>query len=228
MRDATLHRGVDRRALRSPDPRRRRRARTSCRRSVPVELAIWGERAPGGTFDEARLATDLAAIVDDHVARFGEAPFDALHVHPDARRTTAYGGLEHRASSVNLYHPHFAATRKAYEGLLELLSHELFHAWNGKRIAPRAAARLRLHARGVHAVPVGDGGRHEPLRSVRAALERPDHREELPRQGARRLGAPAGDAGPRAPEPRAERRSTRGSSSTSPTSRTSTRPSATT
>ena len=56
----------------------------------------------------------------------------------------AYGGLEHRASSVNLYHPHFGATRKAYEGLLELLSHELFHAWNGKRIAPPAAARLRL------------------------------------------------------------------------------------
>ena len=53
-------------------------------------------------------------------------------------------------------------------------------------------------------MPVGDGGRHQPLRSVRAAHERPDHREELPRQGARRLGAPAGDAGPRAPEPRAE------------------------
>ncbi|MEO8550176.1 MAG: PDZ domain-containing protein [Kofleriaceae bacterium] len=103
---------------------------------LPVELAIWGERAAGGTFDEERLATDLAAIVDDHVARFGEAPFKAytflLMLSHDA-----YGGLEHRASSVNLFHPHFAATRKSYEGLLELLSHELFHAWNGKRIAPR-------------------------------------------------------------------------------------------
>jgi len=103
---------------------------------LPVELAIWGERAPGGPFDEDRLATDLAAIVDDHVARFGEAPFHAytfiLMLSHDA-----YGGLEHRASSVNLFNPHFAATRKSYEGLLELLSHELFHAWNGKRIAPR-------------------------------------------------------------------------------------------
>jgi predicted metalloprotease with PDZ domain len=103
---------------------------------VPCKLAIWGERAPGGTFDEQRLCTDLAAIVDDHVARFGEAPFDnytfILMLAQDA-----YGGLEHRASSVNLYNPHFAATRKSYEGLLELLSHELFHAWNGKRIAPR-------------------------------------------------------------------------------------------
>jgi len=103
---------------------------------VPVKLAIWGERAPGGTFDEQRLVTDLGAIVDDHVARFGEAPFQnytfLLMLAHDA-----YGGLEHRASSVNLYNPHFAATRKSYDGLLELLSHELFHAWNGKRIAPR-------------------------------------------------------------------------------------------
>jgi predicted metalloprotease with PDZ domain len=103
---------------------------------LPVKLAIWGERAAGGTFDEARLVTDLGAIVDDHVARFGAIPcshytFVLMLAHD------AYGGLEHRASSVNLYHPQFAATRKHYEGLLELLSHELFHAWNGKRIAPR-------------------------------------------------------------------------------------------
>lgn len=103
---------------------------------VPVKLAIWGERAPGGTFDEQRLAQDLAAIVDDHIARAGEAPFtDYTFILMLAH--DAYGGLEHRASSVNLYNPHFAATRKSYEGLLELLSHEFFHAWNGKRIAPK-------------------------------------------------------------------------------------------
>jgi predicted metalloprotease with PDZ domain len=103
---------------------------------VPTKLAIWGERAPGGTFDEQRLCTDLAAIVDDHIARFGEAPF-ASYTFILMLAHDSYGGLEHRASSVNLYNPHFAATRKSYEGLLELLSHELFHAWNGKRIAPR-------------------------------------------------------------------------------------------
>jgi len=103
---------------------------------VPVKLAVWGERAPGGTFDEQRLAQDLAAIVDDHIARVGETPFpDYTFILMLAHE--AYGGLEHRASSVNLYNPHFAATRKSYEGLLELLSHELFHAWNGKRIAPK-------------------------------------------------------------------------------------------
>ncbi|HTR49490.1 MAG TPA: PDZ domain-containing protein [Kofleriaceae bacterium] len=103
---------------------------------ITCRLAMWGERAPGGTFDEARLAQDLAAIVDDHVARFGEAPFTE-YTFLVMLAHDAYGGLEHRASSVNLFNPYFAATRKAYEGLLELLSHELFHAWNGKRIAPR-------------------------------------------------------------------------------------------
>jgi len=108
---------------------------------LPVKLAIWGDRAPGGVFDEPRLAADLGAIVDDHVARFGEAPF-AHYTFLLMLAHDAYGGLEHRASSVNLYHPHFATSRKHYEGLLELLSHELFHAWNGKRIAPRPLLEL--------------------------------------------------------------------------------------
>jgi predicted metalloprotease with PDZ domain len=103
---------------------------------VPCKLAIWGERAQGGMFDEHRLASDLGAIVDDHIKRFGEAPF-ADYTFIVMLTHEGYGGLEHRASSVNIYNPHFAATRKAYEGLLELLSHELFHAWNGKRIAPK-------------------------------------------------------------------------------------------
>lgn len=103
--------------------------------AAAIDLVIWGDRAPGGSFDETRLASDLAAIANDHVARFGEAPFDRytfiLMLAHDS-----YGGLEHRACSVNLYNPHFGASRKSYEGLLELLSHEFFHAWNGKRIAP--------------------------------------------------------------------------------------------
>lgn len=103
---------------------------------VPTKLVIWGNRSQGGLFDEQRLITDLSAIVDDHIRRLGEAPFGdytfLLMLSHDA-----YGGLEHRASSVNLYNPHFSQTRKAYEGLLELLSHEFFHVWNGKRIAPK-------------------------------------------------------------------------------------------
>ncbi len=104
-------------------------------KAAHVELAIWGDRAAGGVFSEERLAQDVSAIVDDHVARLGACPFQR-YVFIVMLTHDGYGGLEHRASSVNLYHPHFGANRKHYEGLLELLSHELFHAWNGKRIAP--------------------------------------------------------------------------------------------
>ena len=100
-----------------------------------IELVIWGERMPGGIFTETRLVADLAAIVDDHIARVGEAPFE--HYSFVVMLTAdGYGGLEHRNSSINIFAPNFAASRKNYDGLLELLSHEFFHAWNGKRIAP--------------------------------------------------------------------------------------------
>ncbi|HUS29299.1 MAG TPA: hypothetical protein VMZ53_12360, partial [Kofleriaceae bacterium] len=72
--------------------------------SVPTKLVIWGQRSPGGQFDEQRLVTDLSAIVDDHIKRLGEAPFTEytfiLMLSHDA-----YGGLEHRGSSVNLFNP---------------------------------------------------------------------------------------------------------------------------
>ncbi len=100
-----------------------------------IELVIWGERMPGGVFTETRVVADLAAIVDDHIARVGEVPFQ--HYSFVVMLTAdGYGGLEHRNSSINIFAPNFAANRKNYDGLLELLSHEFFHAWNGKRIAP--------------------------------------------------------------------------------------------
>jgi predicted metalloprotease with PDZ domain len=102
---------------------------------VPFELVTWGELAPGGIYTLDTLCADLAAIAEDHAARAGATPF-ARYLFLVMISHDAYGGLEHRASSVNLNNPFALGTRKAYEGLLELLSHELFHAWNGKRIAP--------------------------------------------------------------------------------------------
>lgn len=106
---------------------------------VPYELAIWGERAPGGGFSIDMLVDDLIAIAADQAHRVGGEPLGL----PFERYTfllmlshDSYGGLEHRAGSANLYNPAALVTRKQYEGLLELLSHEHFHAWNGKRIAP--------------------------------------------------------------------------------------------
>ena len=104
---------------------------------VPFEFALWGEFVPGGQFTTAQLLKDLATIVEDHAKRMGEVPFKnytfvLFAVHD------GYGGLEHRNSSINVFNDRALHSRKQYEGMLELLSHEFFHAWNGKRIAPNA------------------------------------------------------------------------------------------
>jgi predicted metalloprotease with PDZ domain len=102
---------------------------------LPFELAIWGEPVPGGAFTVDDLVRDLTKIAGDHIGRADAAPF-SRYAFVLMLAHDAYGGLEHRCSSINLYNPHALVTRKHYEGLLELLSHELFHVWNGKRIAP--------------------------------------------------------------------------------------------
>ena len=106
--------------------------------STPVRLAVWGAPDRGGVADLDQLARDLTAIIDTHAARLGgQVPFEhytfILMLAPDK-----YGGLEHKCSSANLTSPLAMANRKSYEGLLELLSHEFFHVWNGKRLYPEA------------------------------------------------------------------------------------------
>jgi predicted metalloprotease with PDZ domain len=105
--------------------------------ATPFELVLWGEPVAGGAFVLDDLVRDLTAIAGDHAARAGETPFER-YAYVVMLSHDAYGGLEHRNSSINLHNPLSFANRKQYEGLLELLSHELFHAWNGKRIAPAA------------------------------------------------------------------------------------------
>lgn len=101
------------------------------------ELALWGEVPTRGIFDTASLIRDLQATLSVHGRRFGGFPF-VRYAFVVMFVRDGYGGLEHRSSSINIYEGNAFATRKAYEGLLELLSHEFFHAYNGKRIAPAA------------------------------------------------------------------------------------------
>ncbi|MDC0669517.1 M61 family metallopeptidase [Nannocystis radixulma] len=112
-----------------------------------VRLAVWGEPLP--EFVLPRLAR-----VVDQVERFWPArPYDhytfLVHAAVGAR-----GGLEHLAGSVLGVEPESwaPAARRVGAGnlerdddsetgvydLLELASHELFHAWNVKRLRPRA------------------------------------------------------------------------------------------
>jgi predicted metalloprotease with PDZ domain len=61
-----------------------------------------------------------------------------LHLSPRAR-----GGLEHLSSASLVADPNTLATREGYLDLLSLLAHELFHAWNVKRIRPGGLSPYR-------------------------------------------------------------------------------------
>jgi len=97
---------------------------------VPHRWAVWGR----GNLDRERLVADATRIVRTEKALFGELPYRAftfiLHLLPGGS-----GGLEHRDSTV-LVADRWSFRGPAYESFLGLVAHELFHAWNGKRIRP--------------------------------------------------------------------------------------------
>ena len=102
--------------------------------------AVWGRPLWGAR----KVTDDLVAIIAEQAKMFGGAlppdPAGAdgrytfiLHFAPGA-----YGGLEHKNSSTCLGSPFAFASDDKYGDWLELLSHEYFHSWNGKRIRPAA------------------------------------------------------------------------------------------
>ncbi|HET7231970.1 MAG TPA: PDZ domain-containing protein [Longimicrobium sp.] len=97
---------------------------------VPHRYAIWGR----GNYDPQKLIADTTRIVRAEKALFGELPYRdytiILHLTPGGS-----GGLEHRDGTV-LVADRWAFRGPQYEGFLGLVAHEIFHAWNGKRIRP--------------------------------------------------------------------------------------------
>ncbi|HEY6002659.1 MAG TPA: PDZ domain-containing protein [Anaeromyxobacter sp.] len=101
----------------------------------PHQIAVWGR----GNLDRDRLAEDARKVVETLGALMGGLPYERylFIVHLTEKRR---GGLEH-ASSTTLGVPrHGFFPREAYEETLGLLAHELFHAWNVKRLRPAALA----------------------------------------------------------------------------------------
>jgi predicted metalloprotease with PDZ domain len=123
---------------------------------TPHEVAVTGAWP---TFDGARLLEDLRRVCAVHL-RFwhgrGKPPF-ARYLFLVYASENGYGGLEHRASTATactraaLPRRGQAAVDDAYAGLLALLSHEYFHAWNVVRMtAPElrgADLRTEAHTR---------------------------------------------------------------------------------
>jgi predicted metalloprotease with PDZ domain len=105
-------------------------------RGVTHDVALWPERRASDVHVDS-LLRDFALLVDTESAWFGGTlPYDhytlLLHFSPRAR-----GGLEHLSSASLVANPNAFATRSGYLDLLSLVAHELFHAWNVKRIRPQ-------------------------------------------------------------------------------------------
>ncbi|HEX2165293.1 MAG TPA: M61 family peptidase, partial [Thermoanaerobaculia bacterium] len=99
-----------------------------------VLLDEHGGPAEGGPWDGARAERDFATIVRAQAALWGGLPFARFLVIN--LLTGEVGGLEHADSTVLTTSRWKAASEKGWREWLGLASHELFHAWNGKRLRP--------------------------------------------------------------------------------------------
>jgi predicted metalloprotease with PDZ domain len=90
-----------------------------------------------GLWDGARAAQDAGRIVSAVQAFWGVNPFDRPYLFLNVIAEGS-GGLEHDHSTVLLATPWQMRYREDYIRWLSLLTHEFFHAWNVRRLRPRA------------------------------------------------------------------------------------------
>lgn len=106
---------------------------------IAHEMALVGDVRE---FDEQRLATDLAKLCETTLSLFAETPFQK-YIFIARFEEGAYGGLEHRNSSMLLSSPlslpkfNMGDPDAHYRNFLGLCAHEYFHAWNIKTLKPR-------------------------------------------------------------------------------------------
>lgn len=102
---------------------------------IPHYLVNVGE---AGVFDGARAARDLETLVQAQRRMWGSLPYDRYIVFNMLTFVPTQGlnGLEHLNSTVLMASPQATRTRQSYLSWLELASHEIFHAWNVKRLRP--------------------------------------------------------------------------------------------
>lgn len=100
---------------------------------VKHEVAMYG----GGNYDKEKLKTDMAKIVEQGTAIYGENPNKhyTFIVHNFAN---GGGGLEHLNSTVLGASRNEYNNTEGYNGFLNLVAHEYYHLWNVKRMRPIA------------------------------------------------------------------------------------------
>ncbi len=103
--------------------------------STPHDIVIWGQAEA----DAEKLASDFAAIVrvqrDIFEGAGGRLPYQRyvfmIHSHPGLG-----GGTEHLNSTIMQTRPTTFTSDSSYKRFLGLVSHEMFHTWNVKRLRP--------------------------------------------------------------------------------------------
>ena len=92
-----------------------------------------------GVFDGAKAAKDLEAVFREQRRFWGSLPYDrylVMNVLTAVPGQIPGGGLEHKNSTMLITGRWATRTRQSYLAWLELASHEIFHAWNVKRLRP--------------------------------------------------------------------------------------------
>ncbi len=106
---------------------------------VPHDVVISGRHDA----DMPRMARDLRKLCETQIGFWGEAPMQRYLFLVNSVGS-GYGGLEHRASTAlitardDLPRRGMRDPEDGYRSFLGLASHEYFHAWNVKRIRPKA------------------------------------------------------------------------------------------
>jgi predicted metalloprotease with PDZ domain len=98
---------------------------------IPHRLVNIGDNE---LWDGPRAASDVERIVREHHKLWGFLPYDR-YVFLNLI-TESGGGIEHKDSAVLMTSRWRMRDRERYIDWLTLVSHELFHAWNVKRLRP--------------------------------------------------------------------------------------------
>lgn len=106
------------------------------RRDIVVDgvTYVLATQGAGGVFDTAKAAADLRGMLVEMHRLWGKPPFER-YVFLNLL-TESGGGLEHLDSTTLMASRWSTRTRDAYVRWLGLATHELFHAWNVKRLRP--------------------------------------------------------------------------------------------
>lgn len=100
---------------------------------VPYEVSIFAPKP----LDETAFVSDLKKIVEASITVYQEVPYSRYVFLVDFS-ADGNAGLEHLNSTHCMAGYYWLEPPEEYRDFLTLFSHEFFHAWNVKRMRPRA------------------------------------------------------------------------------------------